>query len=155
MITRVWKGPELEGFSKGIITLFVEGVIVDGLEVCKYLNENTDCKRVYLGAGGKGLTCISNTSDLITYCQRYNISIIVELIMGQLYLCNSDLLENSHVILTCNGYESNLINEFKTDDNKIVNVYDLENGNIESTDLSTLHNGLYEVDELLYKAEAQ
>ena len=149
MITRVWKGPELEGFGKGVLTLFIEGTFIDGKEVCRFIAENLDCLRVYLGAGGRGITNITNLSHLVSYCKDNNINLVTEIMAYQLNAEITELLKNSHVILTVSGDNCSFIDQFKTDDYKLVKVHDLSN--FANTDLSTLSDGLFNVDTLLYK----
>ena len=63
MITRAWIGPELEGFQLGVTTLFIEGLQIDGNESIELLKKHPDIRRVYLGAGGKGITSINDALD--------------------------------------------------------------------------------------------
>lgn len=148
MIERVWEGPELEGFKKGEKTLFVEGLYINASEVISFLQKTT-CKRLYLGAGGKGIIEVKDIVNLYDYCLLNDIELVAEIPIQLVQTCDIEIFKKCYIILTISGEKSNYVNEFKTDDHKEVVVYKLVEK--ETTDLSTLNNGLYKEDTLIYE----
>lgn len=150
MITRAWTGPELEGYDLNEFTLFIEGLYLTASEVINIIQQVTQpsCNRIYLGAGGKGILDIDGVEVLLNYCQKNNIKVVCEVLLDQLDKCNINILKNCDVTLTACGQASNYINYFKTDNGSDVYVHRLING--VHTNLSTLTDGLYDKDTLIY-----
>ena len=148
MITRVWVGPELEGFDQGINTLFIEGEYLNSTDVIDYLQQ-TNCKRLYLGAGGKGIIELLNIPRLRKYCEENEIEVVAEIPIDLFNICDINIFKYCHIILTAKGEKSKYINQFKTDDRKQVDVFNLKVS--AKTDLSTLNNGLFDLDTLIYE----
>lgn len=96
-VTRIWKGPEMEGPETGVLTYFVESSTLND-ETVEFLRNfilsNSDCKRIYLGA---------NTTDVVEFgnlffkdrlpCDR-----IVMEIEGNTLASHSELLNAGDVI---------------------------------------------------------
>lgn len=75
---KIWKGYEQEGIHKGIKTLFVKGPKVKTHVVTKFLADNPDCKRLYLGAGRTDIQLIDYPLTLLQYCSENGISVVNE-----------------------------------------------------------------------------
>ena len=151
MITRAWIGPELEGYSKGVPTLFIEGISLHASEIISIYNKCENVKRIYLGAGGYGLRQLENYKQLLEFAKSNEIKVVMELFDTQIDELPIDLLNCVELTYTITSDRTSLIDYLKTDDGKIVYVYDLQNK--EETDLSTLKDGLYDKDTLIYEDE--
>lgn len=154
MISRVWFGPELEGYDKGKNTLFVEGLVPKAGDIIKLYHEATEktgkrIDRIYLGAGGIGLTEVVNFSSLSYFCLTNSVKLVAEIMAEQLPLCEEDILYSCEIILTLKGNKSNRVNYLKIDDYKHVSVFKLNE--YEVTDLSDLDNGMFSQDVLIYE----
>jgi len=85
---KIWKGLEMEGNEKGIMTLFVKDSHPCGEVVMKYLLESPECTRLYLGAGRTDVIGLfpedsedlakQELLDLFDYCREEKIKVIVE-----------------------------------------------------------------------------
>jgi hypothetical protein len=151
---RVWKGPELEGFDKGIITLFVasdniinESIIINQLEL-------NNIQRVYLGAGRTPFPGFNNTRTFIDYCSNNSIKVIIEVDgIKSLLQAETDIIKEDIVvpIYTFRVQGSNNIVKdnslFKYDDYNQVIVF--KNSQSSYTDLDTLNGMVFEADTIL------
>lgn len=151
---RVWKGPELEGFDKGITTLFVasdklinETTIINQLEI-------NDIHRIYLGAGRTPFPGFNNMKTFMDYCISYSIKVVIEVNAAMLLSqAETDIIKESVVIpvyvfraTECN----NLIKDnslFKYDDYNRVIVFKYSQSSY--TDLATLDGMMFEADTIL------
>lgn len=151
MITRVWVGKELEGFEKGVSTLFVEGLDIDGDDILPFLNlpRCKNVKRIYLGAGGKGLTRLTNIDILKNL---HDIKVVIELYNNQIDALPLEVLASFEIIYTLNTVNSRYINYLKLNDSKQVKV--INPIDVQLTDLTTLQNGMFiNEDVLIYSKE--
>lgn len=146
---KVWIGPEMEGTCKNEQTLFVcSDRIIQTTEVVRWLDVYSECKRVYLGAGRTSFTDFDDRELFFQYIQKKGINVLIEVNIEQ-YSNYKYLLDKDYpitVIFTClleTPTKTNII--FKTDDYKMVNVYE----NSSKTDLCTLNGMMYDVDVLL------
>lgn len=139
--SRVWMGPEREGFAKGVMTLFYEDRTPDGFEVIEYLTRYRAIKRVYLGSGRQYPVSITNTDVLTAYAQLYKIEIVVEVDI------KTDITfpESWTVIGVCGPQLR--FTHLKTDDLKKVKVYKITEPS--ATDLHDLSDGLFSCDTLI------
>ena len=152
MISRAWIGPELEGYDIGVKTLFIEGLNIDGNHAIDLVKEHLkEIRRVYLGAGGKGIVSISNALDFFVFCKSNKIKVVAEILLDNYNQCDEVILKNVTTILTASGNKSNYINYFKVDNSRRVYVYKLLDGI--SNSLDTLKEGLYEQDKLIYSVK--
>lgn len=76
---KIWKGPELEGFDKGVITLFVasDSIIDENIVIKELCSHNI--QRVYLGAGRTQFIGFNDLDYFINKCSCNNISIAIEI----------------------------------------------------------------------------
>jgi hypothetical protein len=84
---KLWKGKEMEGPDKGIMTLFVKDNYLGSEIVLSMLEESPECKRLYLGAGRNDIMGLWPSDDktaykgykaLLKYCKVNKVKIILE-----------------------------------------------------------------------------
>lgn len=139
--TRIWMGPEREGFAKGVMTLFYEDETPDGIEVVSYLKQYPQVKRVYLGAGRKYPQTVTNMGILTEYATTQGMEVVVEVTVT-----TQIQFPRSWTVIGVCGPTLNFT-YLKTDDFKKVNVYKVcEPSN---TDLADLSDGLFSCDTLI------
>ena len=137
--TRIWIGPEREGFDQGVMTLFYEDKTPDCMDIIQYLESHPEIKRVYLGAGRKYPTCITNANVLSDYAWINKVSVVIEVLLP----ISISIPPGWTIIGVCTERPTFL----KTDDGKTVNVYKLENP--ATTDLKDLSDGLFSCDTII------
>lgn len=156
---RVWYGKEKEGAQQGVETLFVQGRKIDTRELISLI-QYYKCPRLYLGAGRTD-TKLTGTqlARIRQVCDQYNIAIVMEVSVEAM----NDILKglqlsqiNQIITRVCTRGLRRLRDKdvIKIDDidNK---VYTIERGTMILTPLATLHEGLFDGDELLYNDEAE
>lgn len=164
---KIWKGPEMEGRDKGVMTLFVKDFCVRSLVIKKYLKLNPDCKRLYLGAGrtdtlelypqSSRATAYSQFMELIRYCNKNRIPIIMEVSYENLKRVDKQILNMLDQIIV-RLFDKSLkelgdSDCIKLDDDETVYVTELIH--MKKTDLSTLNGDLFSVDVTLYSDEQE
>lgn len=153
---KVWKGKELEGVNKGVMTLFVKDSQIDGNQISEFLVAHPECKRVYLGAGRLDIIEQERFDILDAYCCAKNINIIVECSLNGFKLLPESIHTNAHEIIV-RFMDEHLELLDSCDVIKIdtgTNVYTVEMLNMIHTDLKTLQGDTFESDLVLYDTEA-
>lgn len=150
---KVWKGRELEGEDKGIMTMFVECPKVEGDTILKYLKQHPDCKRLYLGAGRVDVTYAEELEVLTDYCSVNNIPIVVETDIKGLDSMPDDLFDlcDQTIVRIMNPRLKLLASTdcIKVDTTKDVYVKPL--GEMINTSLKELHGDTFETDTLIFE----
>lgn len=155
---KIWKGPEMEGFYLGEITLFVcsdKKLNLDKL--INILSDNNDISKVYLGGGRqqfKGFETKGDANAFISYCKTRNIKLTIETEVA--YLNDlKDYLEYAEIIVTIRIEDFEIKNihdiKLKLDDYKFVRIYD--NWHYYTTDLSDVVDNKYSCDEMIYEED--
>ena len=152
MITRAWIGPELEGYCKGAITLFIEASIFTWTEIYSIISKHK-FTRLYLGAGGKNIIGIYNFMNLKQYCDIYNIQIVLETTVDNLANLTDEIKENVELILTFRDKNISVENVdfIKLENNQGLHIYPTNNNYY--TSISTLNKGMYSEVRLVYSGE--
>jgi len=151
---RVWKGPELEGFDKGISTLFVASDnIIDEAVIISQLQLN-DVHRIYLGAGRTPFPGFNNTETFIDYCTNNSIKVIIEvdgiksLSQAEIHIVKEDIVVPIYTFRVQGA--NNIVKDnslFKYDDYNQVIVF--KNNHSSYTNLDTLDGMMFEADTIL------
>lgn len=155
---KIWHGPELEGFSLGVDTLFLAAdVIVDTQFIIDLLNKY-GLTRIYLGAGRTDFNGLLDFDKFINYCKDNSIEVVAEV---NIYSCNQHIQKLINEEYVCIIYTVRILDNlncihrtnalFKYDDyNKSVLVINPDHTYI--TDLDSLNGMLYDCDEIIYEA---
>jgi hypothetical protein len=150
---KIWKGKELEGVDKGVQTMFVSGSTLFGNMLLSFLPNHTDCKRLYLGGGRVDVEECFHVDELMAYCDKHKIDVIMETsFMGFVKHTDRELL--AKVDKTIVRIDQKLFDmlsstdQLKIDSGK--NVYTVELEKMIHTDLSTLNKDMFASDVLVY-----
>lgn len=151
---KVWKGIELEGSMKGKMTMFAKGEVIEGLIVVDLLDQNPDCKRLYLGAGRVDTLQIQDLQLLASYCACNEIMVTHETSLANLAKVTDTILTEADEtivrIFDTNFDKLSSLDTIKIDSGKHVFTADLME--MVHTDLSTLNVDMFkDVDVLLYE----
>lgn len=73
---KIWIGPELEGYDKGKLTMFVKAKKILATPIIAELEKNPECWRLYLGAGRTDTEV--HSVPLFNYCLKHEIEVVVE-----------------------------------------------------------------------------
>ena len=150
---KLWKGPEMEGTKVGIMTLFVcSNEPVPIKLIVSQIQQNPDIRRVYFGAGKYIFYGVDDFRGLYDFLFRQSIELVIETAPTQLdgFIRLYDTLITTFIIVRYNmPYTFNNL-QFKTDDNKVVKLYNA----VSQTSLETLkENNLFTCDVMLYEKE--
>lgn len=155
-MVKIWHGPELEGFSLGVDTLFLAADVVVDEQLVIDLLDKYRLTRIYLGAGRTDFNGLLNFNKFINYCKDNDIEVVAEV---NLYSCNCYIQELIDEEYVCIIYTVRIINDkycfdrpnalFKYDDYNNVLVIRPEHTYI--TNLDNLDGMLYDCDETLYE----
>ena len=151
---KVWKGPELEGFDKGIVTLFVASdIVIDETIIINQLSLN-NIRRIYLGAGRTPFSGFTDTKTFIDYCNNNSIKVVIEVNGAEsLSSAEKDIIKENIVVPVYTFRvlgSDNIVKDnslFKYDDYKQVIVFD--NSSSSYTGLDTLNGMMFEADTIL------
>lgn len=164
---KIWKGPEMEGPNKDIMTLFVKDESLSGEAVIRYLKQNPDCKRVYLGAGRTDVKALWPTNDEYTaneemcemfrYCNEHDITTILETSVQGIRECPENLWDQINEVVIRVHDDSlgnaNLTDYIKLDTNQSVYICKIQD--MIHTDLKTLSKDVFSVDVVLFNDEKE
>lgn len=150
---KIWKGTELEGVDKGVQTMFVSGSTLFGKTLLNFLPEHTDCKRLYLGGGRIDVEEFFQVDELIEYCDKHKIDVILETsFTGFVRHTDRELLEKADKCIV--RIDQKLFDTLSsTDQIKIdsgKSVYTVELEKMIHTDLATLNKDMFASDVLIY-----
>lgn len=150
---KLWKGPEMEGTKVGIMTLFVYSDEVIPIKlIISNIQQHPDIRRVYFGAGKNSFYGVDDFRGLYDFLFRQSIEMVIETSPTQLneFIRLYDTLITTFIIVRYNmAYTFNNL-QFKTDDNKVVKLYNA----VSQTSLETLkENNLFTCDVMLYEKE--
>ena len=152
---KVWKGPEMEGASLGITTLFIcSNTQLQYKDIQEFLVRD-DISKVYLGAGRQDFLGFVSTEDFVlfkNYCINNSIAVTIETTPNSLPLL-INFLDFAEIIITIRNTDipvtSNIL--LKLDDYKTARLFD--NRSYYDTDLSDVSSNRYACDTLLYVKE--
>lgn len=152
---KVWIGPELEGYDKGVLTMFVKAEKPNPEYLTDYFYDNPECKRLYLGAGR------TDTKEfpiaLFDFCDDNNITVVIETTPSGLKYIPEEIRESYQIILRFDAPEAaNMlcgVDLLKVDTMDM--VYICEVNNTIQTDLETLYGDSFEVDRIIFDGEAE
>lgn len=146
---KIWKGPEMEGPNKGIVTLFVMTRKI----TYKYFNtiqafiKKHNIKRVYFGAGK--LDVYQDISGIVKFIKSEGVKVVIEVSYKHFIKNRYDYSQFDEVILRCDfehKHLDNLLPKYEQGNTVIMFSNDKH-----ITNLDTLSNNIYEgVDEILY-----
>lgn len=151
---KVWKGPELEGFDKGIVTLFVaSNTVIDETIIIQQLI-NYDIHRIYLGAGRTAFPGFNSIKTFINYCIDNNVTVLIEVdLLKPLLISETNIIEE-HIVtpiytIRANSTDVTLKKNslFKYDDYSNVIVF--KHNQSAHTNLDNLHGMVFEADTVL------
>ena len=139
---KIWKGAEMEGRDKGIITLFVEATALslEQLETIKEIARQEQISRIYLGAG-KVDTLVIDNLDILNGC-----NIIIEVSFDNYNKIKDKELYNEIIVRFDLDADLNKL-RLKADNGKDVIIY--YNG-VKNT-LNGVLDGLYAKDIMIYE----
>lgn len=149
---RVWIGEEREGTDKGIMTMFVEGEIIDCSDITPLLINHPECKRVYFGAGRKDVTTIFGLKQL--YADFPNTKLVLEVSVKDNNAIRKQLDTTIKYIsdIIVRVYREDLIlgetDIIKVDNGSDVWTHPLDE--MTNTSLHDLNKGLFSNDTLIY-----
>lgn len=147
--TKIWIGPELEGYDKGTLTMFVK---TKGIMPCSILSElerHPECKRLYLGAGRTDV--IKFNEYLIMRCVTLGIEVLVETSVAGLKSIPEYVLEYANIILRMDiPIAEKLVRAdcLKLDTGK--NVYVVEIDEMKHTNLDELDGDTFSADTVIF-----
>jgi len=150
---KCWIGEELEGSDKGILTLFVSGITVQSSIILRVIKD-TECKRIYLGAGRLDFCEVLNSKLLIDYCRNNDTQLIVETSLSALKYSfqNTKLFEDATQIIV--RFDEDIINKIGEDDiikiDTKTDVFLISKKNMINTDLQDLKCDMFITDKLVY-----
>jgi hypothetical protein len=152
---KIWKGVELEGEDKGVVTLFVKGITIECRRVVDILKMHTDCKRVYLGGGRTDVEEIFECAAMSSYCSANSIDIIVETSVVGLSKMPEELFDDATQIIT--RIDEAMFDKLSTTDlikiDSGKDVHVIAKGNMIPTNLDTLNVDMFSTDVLIYDDE--
>lgn len=156
MLTKIWIGPELEGFDKGIPTMFIASDVKNRTSFILELLETWKIQRIYLGAGRTDFQGFDNNQLFLDECKNKNISVVIEVDLSSInenisYMINN---EDVKVIYTVrnrtNKFPVKKENTYlKYDDFTDVYVFDIKNSS--QTSLNDLKGMTFEQDTVIYQ----
>jgi hypothetical protein len=149
---KLWKGIELEGEDKGIVTMFVSGVTIHSDEVVRCLLENSDCKRLYLGGGRIDVKEILNPVKLFSFCSKNSIPVILECSLSEIENLAELLFDDVDQVIV--RIDNRLVHLLSEDDliklDSHLDVHIIRKGNMIHTSLENLNKDMFSTDILIY-----
>jgi hypothetical protein len=146
---KIWKGPELEGFDKGVITLFVasDSIIDESIVIKELCSHNI--QRVYLGAGRTQFIGFNNINNFINYCISNKISIVIEVdLLNELSEAENEIITFNNVI-TIFTVRKKLKPNYMFKFDNYNDVFVIKNTSVSSTNLNDLNGMLFDKDIIL------
>jgi hypothetical protein len=149
---KIWIGPELEGYEKGQLTLFVKGDRPHTNYVVSLLAEHRECKRIYLGSGRTDVVEFSD--NLLHYCYENGISVVVETSPPGIKNIPCTYRELCRIIVRVDIPDYEDVNYpgqtyLKLDTERVVRI--IQSSEMIHTDLADLEGDMFKQDKFLFE----
>jgi len=154
MNMKVWIGPELEGVDKGKLTMFVKSEYPRTEYITDYLLDNSECKRLYLGAGRTDVK--EFPMALFDYCDDNNINVVVESTPAGIKYLPEQVLKSYYIVMRIEVPEAEQLtlgDYVKIDTFKNVRIIDFHS--MIHTGLEDLYGDMFEADKIIYDGEVK
>ena len=153
-MVKMWIGPEMEGKSIGIDTLFIQTNKLLNINTVTEIINKYNIKRVYLGGGRLDFVGFEDSKDqqFIDFCKLNSIELLIETSLTNL-LTLTTYLEYATIIITVRDNNFKIADFknvfFKLDDYDNCILYDLLTAKSYITNLDSVKDNKYDCDKII------